>query len=202
MRKDELLEIIKVKNKEIERQDKIIREINKTKYNKLMEKDIVFHLKNRNEELEAKLAEKEQLLNEYPYKNDVIEKQYQELKDGIKFRVENNITDDWEQLYHCIDVLCEKHKTRIRDIENSICNIEQLEQQLAEKEEERLDTWKDYKYYKNKCLRLENINQDKISFCIEKFEELKHISRLIYGEDVYIIGLIDNQIEQLKKEMK
>ena len=46
-------------------------------------------------DLEAKLAESENKLNQYPYKNDVIEKQYEDLKDGIKFRVENNITDDW-----------------------------------------------------------------------------------------------------------
>ena len=85
-------------------------------------------------DLEAKLAESENKLNQYPYKNDVIEKQYEDLKDGIRFRVANNITNDWEQLYHSIDVLCEKHKARIRDIENSICSIEQLKQQLAEKE--------------------------------------------------------------------
>lgn len=81
--------------------------------------------------LEAKLAESEKKLNQYPYKNDVIEKQYEELKNGIKFRIENNINDDWEQHYHCIDVLCEKHKARIRDIEKIIGRIEELEKHNA-----------------------------------------------------------------------
>ena len=85
-------------------------------------------------DLEAKLAESEKKLNQYPYKNDVVEKQYEELKNGIKFRIENKINDDWEQHYHCIDVLCEKYKERIRDIEDGICRIEQLEQQLAMQE--------------------------------------------------------------------
>ena len=94
----------------------------------------VFFAKDKIADLEAKLAESENKLGQYPYKNDVIEKQYEDLKDGIKFRIENNITDDWEQNYHCIDVLCEKHKARIRDIEDGIYRIEQLKQQLAEKD--------------------------------------------------------------------
>ena len=79
-----------------------------------------FYMRKHISDLEEKLADSEKKLNQYPYKNHVIEKQYEYLKEGIKFRVENNIIDDWQQVYHCIDVLCEKHKARIRDIENSI----------------------------------------------------------------------------------
>ena len=38
--------------------------------------------------------------------------------------------------------------------------IADLEAKLTEKEKERLDIWKDYKYYKNRCLRLENKRGD------------------------------------------
>lgn len=144
------------------------------------------------EELKAKLAESENKLGQYPYKNDVIEKQYEELKDGIKFRIENNITDDWEQHYHCIDVLCEKHKAIIRDIEDGICRIEQLEQQLAEKEKE-IETLKkcgdtehfygllEDKRKENKILikAIEQANQDKISFAVDILEELADCSNYI-----------------------
>ena len=58
------------KDKEIERQDKVIREINKSKYDKLMEKDILFHLKNRNKELERQVAEKESEIEKLQHYND------------------------------------------------------------------------------------------------------------------------------------
>ena len=61
----ELKAQLEAKDKEIERQDEMIREINKSKYDKLMEKDILFHLKNRNKELEAKLAESEERAERY-----------------------------------------------------------------------------------------------------------------------------------------
>lgn len=61
----ELKEQLTTAQKEIERQDKVIREVNKKKYDKLMEKDIIFHLKNRNEELETKLAASEERAERY-----------------------------------------------------------------------------------------------------------------------------------------
>lgn len=106
------------------------------------------------EELEREFTKKSQELAEkdrqlkYPYKNDVIEKQYEDLKDGIKFRIENNITDDWEQHYHCIDILCEKHKARIRDVENGICKIEQLELLLNAKEKMKTQSLKGFEKLK------------------------------------------------------
>ena len=84
-----------------------------------------------NQQLKQQLAESEKKLNQYPHKNDVIEKQYEDLKDTITFLMLNNIKDQ-EQLNHSIDVLCGKHKARIRDIENGICKIEKLEKQNEE----------------------------------------------------------------------
>ena len=128
-------------------------------------------------ELETKLAESEKKLNQYPYKNEVIEEQYEELKDAITFLMLNNIKDQ-EQLNYSIDVLCEKHKARIRDIENGICKIEQLEKQLAEKEKEntKLKTTNDRLYKKNK--KLENqIVESNIRFykkgAVEQLEKVK-----------------------------
>lgn len=162
-----------------------------------------------NENLKQQLAESEKKLNQYPYKNDVIEKQYEDLKNGIKFRIENNITDDWKQLYHCIDVLCEKHKERIKDIENGICVIEKLEAKLAEKEKELTYMTKQakkfnneaQKYFEDACCN-DNDNQDKISFCIEQLEKVKNniLSNITFGiESVGIMNSIDNQIKQLKE---
>ena len=47
-------------------------------------------------DVRKQLAESEKKLNQYLYKNDVIEKQYEELKNGIMFRIENNITSYME----------------------------------------------------------------------------------------------------------
>ena len=173
--------------------------------------DLYYKSIEQRKDLESKLEETENKLNQYPYKNDVIEEQYEELKNGIKFRIENNITDDWEQLYHCIDVLCEKHKARIRDIENGICKIEELEkllnakekmktqslkgfeklkQQLAEKEKEN-DELQDklHSYYeqimnKGTCGLCEYIRTDyKISFALEQLEKMK--KTLLYDKNFY-----------------
>ena len=160
-------------------------------------------------DLEAKLAEKDKLLNQYPYKNDVIEKQYEDLKYAITFLMLNNIKDQ-EQLNHAIDVLCEKHKARIRDIENGICKIEQLEQQLAEKDKEienlKASSDKNIEYLKefvtlikdtkdcNMVLRaldrvkkgqkyiIDKEHQDKISFAVE---QLNLLYKTLTTEDVW-----------------
>jgi hypothetical protein len=103
---------------------------------------------------------------------------------------------------------------------------EKLKQQLAEKEKERHEEWKTDKEWKWEWQKanqqLEQANQDKISFCIERLEEVKAVikARLDiieenYSEDFYdrkeyidmsvendnILKAIDNQIKQLK-EMK
>lgn len=110
-------------------------------------------------ELKQQLAESEKKLKLYPYKNDVIEKQYEDLKDAITFLMLNNIKDQ-EQLNYSIDVLCEKHKARIRDIENSICSIEQLKQQLAELQGCGLRTSSNH-----------NLEMQNAQACIKKLEE-------------------------------
>lgn len=146
-------------------------------------------------------------------KNDVIEKQYEELKNGIKFRIKNNITDDWEQHYHCIDVLCEKHKERIKDIENGICVIEKLEKQLAEKDTkiERLkqdydEVWEDTLFrveeeFKlnnncNECRRYyaEEFNKQLSNAIIPKFERQEHIYCFAFGEikEFMVVAYLDN----------
>lgn len=185
-------------------------------------------LKDQIFDLETKLAEKEELLNQYPYKNDVIEKEYEDLKNAITFLMLNNIKDQ-EQLNHSIDVLCEKHKARIRDIENSICKIEQLEKQLAEKEAEikQLNNRILFSQLQTPKEQILNIigssayqyspMQDKISFAVEQLEKVKEFckeKRTPDNNDVLTINVddelkiddnllkfIDNQIKELK-EMK
>ena len=123
----------------------------------------------------------------------MIEKQYEELKNGIKFRIENNITDDWEQHYHCIDVLCEKHKERIRDVEYGICAIEELKKKLAEKD--KSFEWLHNKYAKH----IEICNQDKILFCIEQLEKVK----AVIEEREVLLQKLDEKIEEtLSKQLE
>ena len=122
-----------------------------------------------------KLAESEKKLNQYPYKNHVIEKQYEYLKEGIKFRVENNIINAWQQVYHCIDVLCEKHKARIRDIENQICHIEKLEKQNND--------------YSDSLTKVLNENADIVFKLAELEEQLKNaiMPKFKIGQKVWAI---------------
>lgn len=183
--------------------------------NNLEQQCLICNKDKENEQLKQQLAESEIKLNRYPYKNDVIEEEYEDLKDAITFLMLNNIKDQ-EQLNYSIDVLCEKHKARIRDIENSICKIEQLEQQLAEKEKEIEDVRAThiYRFYLDKYKvqdiymtdeMLKVFNQDKISFCIEKLEKVKEeIIKLEQNYnlnlcDVKIYNFIDNQIKELKE---
>ena len=173
-------------------------------------------------DLEAKLAESENKLNQYPYKNDVIEEQYEDLKDAITFLMLNNIKDQ-EQLNYSIDILCAKHKARIRDIENGICSIEELKQQLAEKEKEieclRTRQFIDMTEKEMLELKIATHNedlkkikhifdQDKISFAVEQLEKVKEF----YTTPIYdrenphtevrvLLQRIDNQIKQLKEMM-
>jgi ssDNA-binding Zn-finger/Zn-ribbon topoisomerase 1 len=91
-----------------------------------------------------------------------------------------------------------------------------LEQQLAEKEKERHEEWKTGKEWKWEWQKvnqqLEQANQDKISFAVEQFRQLKIDLNARRGEyytekgykkfacSVDIINtIIDNQIKQLKE---
>lgn len=112
--------------------------------------------------------------------------------------------------------LSEQRKKMLEDL--STKNWE-LEQQLAEKEKEILDVknWWSYQYNGE----IERHNQDKISFALEQLERLKKLCQEKFNwwenseleGDIYdksdvsnayfdIEANIDNQIEELKKEMK
>jgi len=109
--------------------------------------------------------------------------------------------------------------------DNEICNlknkIKELEKQLAEKEKEiekqnrRISLLEKYKndqktraneYYK----QYKQANQDKISFAVEQLEKVKaefvnnvspvNLSYTEYVQEVF--NKLNNQIEELKKEMK
>ena len=81
---------------------------------------------------EQKIKILEELGDKYPYKNEIIEKQYDEVTNAIDYllTIEDKMRDGYiSSLKHSIYILCEKHKARIRDIEGSICTIEKLEKQ-------------------------------------------------------------------------
>lgn len=88
--------------------------------------------------------------------------------------------------------------------------IDQLKQQLAEKEKELEEVKKSKTYIMNfggkvKEVRVLDDNQDKISFCIEKLEKVKEVALKDFELDKSNISLarvldkIDNQINELKK---
>lgn len=105
----------------------------------------------------------------------------------------NNITK--EEL-DSIQWLCEKSM-------NDDIKITYLQSQLAEKDKERHEEWKTGKEWKWEWqrvnLQLEQANQDKISFAIAELEKVKDYAQHIQGG---LINFINNQIEELKKEMK
>ena len=93
---------------------------------------------------------------------------------------------------------------------------QELKQQLAEKERQvKKLNLEAQKYYEDAYCN-DFHNQDKISFCIEKFQETKKSLRdkvclmrndthfysqnAVHWQDV--VAIIDNQIASLKKEMK
>lgn len=81
----------------------------------------------------------------------------------------------------------------------------ELEKQLAEKEKERHEEWKTGKEWKWEWQKvnqkLEQANQDKISFCIEQLEKVRKFAEDMWGiykaeEDIE--EFIKDQIKQLK----
>ena len=147
-------------------------------------------------DLEAKLAEKQKenaTLEAMLVENANDRKTMQEFKIG---KDEYDLTDE--------------------DARNSLCwEVEELKQQLAEKEEE-------LKYYETLLKRQCNECKDqyKISFCIEKLEKVKELMRNIdmpnkpelYNNDMFGAGfdshyirvekLIENQINELKGKVE
>lgn len=85
--------------------------------------------------------------------------------------------------------------------------ITDLQSQLAEKKKE-INDWKQRfnsseerckTFLTNGAKALELKNQDKISFAVEQLEKVKDYAQHIQGG---LINFINNQIEELKKEMK
>ena len=93
---------------------------------------------------------------------------------------------------------------------------QQLKQQLAEKERQVKKLNNEAQKYFEDAYCNDSIYKDKISFCIEKFQETKKSLRdkvcLMENDEHYypqnavhwqdVVAIIDNQIASLKKEMK
>ena len=147
-------------------------------------------------DLEAKLAEKQK-------ENATLEAMLVENANDRKTMQEFKIGED-------------EYDLTDEDARNSLCwEVEELKQQLAEKEEE-------LKYYETLLKRQCNECKDqyKISFCIEKLEKVKELMRNIdmpnkpelYNNDMFGAGfdshyirvekLIENQINELKGKVE
>ena len=93
---------------------------------------------------------------------------------------------------------------------------QQLKQQLAEKERQVKKLNNEAQKYFEDAYCNDFHNQDKISFCIEKIQEIKNSLRdkvCLMGNDTHcylqnaihwqdVVAIIDNQIEELKKGVK
>ena len=125
-------------------------------------------------------------------------------KDWQLLDKDKTIAEQRKQIYDLEAKLAEKD-LRIEELESQFayeceCNKQfvdcqkentQLKQQLAEK-----DKW--LRATDEHIGQLKKREQDKISFCIEQLEKVKHYAQHIQGG---LINYIDNQIKQLK-EMK
>ena len=91
---------------------------------------------------------------------------------------------------------------KILEERNELANENfKLKQQLVEKDKELLDVknWWSYQYEGEK----QRHHQDKISFAVEQLEKVKEFNHsLVLGGNYKLDEFIDNQIEELKKEMK
>ena len=148
---------------------------------------------------------------------DVLDYDYLSLKDCCKVLNQQNqqIKDIETKLAESEEAIKYLKGIKRYDIGEMLTENAELKQQLAEKEKEienlynRLNSKqkfyemgleKDYKEYLSRLNKLEKqCDQDKISFCIEKLEKVKHYAKHIQGG---LIDYIDNQIEELKKEQR
>ena len=140
--KDKLITQLEDQNgRLIKERDDALMKINENThiYGKFKSADALFesylNLEKEYTKTRQELKKKEEQLKQYPYTNDVIEKQYEELKTAIDYllTVEDKARYGYlSSLNYSINALCEKHKARIRDIEYSISTIEKLEKQNDE----------------------------------------------------------------------
>ena len=93
---------------------------------------------------------------------------------------------------------------------------QEIKKQLAEKERQVKKLNNEAQKYFEDAYCNDSIYQDKISFCIEKIQEIKNSLRdkvCLMGNDTHyylqnaihwqdVVAIIDNQIEELKKGVK
>lgn len=227
-----LLETIKAKDKEIEKQSEIIQETATTTYHKLMEKDIIFHLNKHKEELEEQVVKQEKEL-------EYIQKQLEEKETEIKSltseisSLEQDLTHYKGEVFNLKDQLAESERLierlqqiidKLRDkkfdgetLVNAVNYVYEplYQNKYDEVEELKKKLKKTEKLYSEALETVDSLftNQDKIEFTVEQLEKVKEFCDGIKLSMIYIsqedttkiqtiIKEIDNQIEQLKKEMK
>ena len=172
----------------------------------------------------------------------VVEKtEYDKMKQGAKDIVKelkqqlaekDRAIENWQTMYESVVQTCHNDKEEIERLnkqietqENTITNLvednrasqEWYKKQLEEKEKERHEEWKTGKEWKWEWQKvnqkLEKAEQDKISFAVEKLEQVKETAECVLdnalknsslNQSYYdrLLDEIDNQIEELKKEMK
>ena len=179
------------------------------------------HKDNKISDLEAKLAESEEKVKHWHDLYNERDKQFQSVRQ--RYHLLNKLQSNYDKK----DKLHLAYMQCLELVEEN----EKLKQQLAEKDKEierlnlEFETQEDWqekwqKLYDETC----NLNQDKISFAVEQLEkvevclkegieEVKSLLDPIDYEDYHellgvgrgyrnSIEIIDNQIEELKKEMK
>lgn len=179
------------------------------------------HKDNKISDLEAKLAKSEEKVKHWHDLYNERDKQFQSVRQ--RYHLLNKLQSNYDKK----DKLHLAYMQCLELVEEN----ERLKQQLAEKDKEierlnlEFETQEDWqekwqKLYDETC----NLNQDKISFAVEQLEkvevclkegieEVKSLLDPIDYEDYHellgvgrgyrnSIEIIDNQIEELKKEMK
>ena len=145
---------------------------------------------NKIKQLKQQLAEKEFAHNSYFEKAEATIKFLQQ-QFNEKGKIEGRLDQLKQQLAEKDAEIRVAYSFRKQKCDN-------LQKALAEKEEELMQAVKDWKSL------VESKNQDKISFCIEKLEKVRHsilCNERFYFENLnkYIDEQIDNQIAELKK---
>lgn len=142
------------------------------------------------------LSAYEDLNKEFECKKENV-KLHQQIADlEAKLAEKDKTIENWQTMYQSVMKSCH----------NGIEEDKRLREQLAEKEKEidEVKKWWAYQYEGNTKRK----DQDKISFCIEQLEKVKDKALHFYVNDTpkltgfYIdVNEINNQIEELKKEM-
>ena len=146
-----------------------------------------------------------------------------------KLAEKDKAIENWQTIYESVVQTCHNDKEEIKRLnkrletqENTITNLvednrasqEWYKKQLEEKEKERHEEWKTGKEWKWEWQKvnqeLEKADQDKISFAVEKLEQVKETAECVLdnalknsslNQSYYdrLLDEIDNQIKQLRK---